>query len=67
MRQRYETSCSQILQGGLGFRGSMYPIIRYLGFGVRVIIVQVLGNYMIIRYVDPEVFSGVVLVVSFVF
>ena len=42
----------------------MYPIIRYLGFGVRVIIVQVLGNYMIIRYVDPEVFAGVVLVVS---
>ena len=31
----------------------MYPIIRYLGFGVIVIIGQVLGEYMIIRYLDP--------------
>ena len=34
-------------------RGSMYPIIRYLGSSVIVIIVQVLGEYMIIRYLDP--------------
>ena len=31
----------------------MYPIIRYLEFGIIVIIVQVLGKYMIIRYLDP--------------
>ena len=32
----------------------MYPIIRYLGFGIIVLIVQVLGKYMIIRYLDPN-------------
>ena len=32
----------------------MYPIIRYLGFWVIVIIVQVSGKYMIIRYLDPS-------------
>ena len=31
----------------------MYPIIGYLGFGIMVIIVQVLGKYMIIGYLDP--------------
>ena len=31
----------------------MYPIIRYLEFWVIVIIVQVLGKYMIIMYLDP--------------
>ena len=31
----------------------MYPIVRYLGFGLRGIMVQVLGKYMIIRYLDP--------------
>ena len=31
----------------------MYPITEYLGFGVIVIIVQVLGKYMIIGYLDP--------------
>ena len=46
-------------RGGLlrGFtlpRGSKYPITRYFGFRVIVIIVQVLGKYMIIRYLDPE-------------
>ena len=41
--------------GALGSpRGSKYPIIRYLGFGVIGIIVQVLGKYMIIRYLDPQ-------------
>ena len=30
----------------------MHPIIRYLGFGV-IIIVQVLGKYMIVRCLDP--------------
>ena len=31
----------------------MYPIIRYLaGFWVIVIIVQVLGKYMIVSYLD---------------
>ena len=30
----------------------MYPI-GYLGFWVLVMIVQVLGRYMIIRYLDP--------------
>ena len=34
-------------------RGSKYPIIRYLGFWVIVMIVQVLGKYMIIGYLDP--------------
>ena len=34
-------------------RGSMYQIIRVLGFWVIVIIVQVLGMSMIIRYLDP--------------
>ena len=34
-------------------RGSMYPIIRYFGFWVIVILVQVLGKYMIIWYLDP--------------
>ena len=29
------------------------PIIRYLAFGLIVIIVQVLGRYMIIEYLDP--------------
>ena len=29
---------------------SMYPIIGYLGFGVIVIRVHVLGKYMIIRH-----------------
>ena len=33
-------------------RGSKYPIIRCLGL-VIVIIVQVLGKYMIVRYLDP--------------
>ena len=32
----------------------MYPIIWYLGFGVIVIVVQVVGKYMIIRYLDPK-------------
>ena len=32
----------------------MFPMIRYLGFGVIVIRVQVLGKYMIIRYLDPQ-------------
>ena len=31
----------------------MYPIIGYLGFRVIVITVQVLGKYMIVRYLDP--------------
>ena len=31
----------------------MYSMIRYLGFGVIVIIVQILGKYMIIGYLDP--------------
>ena len=31
--------------------GSMYPISGYLG--VIVIVVQVLGKYMIIGYLDP--------------
>ena len=30
-----------------------YPIIGYLGFWVIVVIVQVLGKYTIIRYLDP--------------
>ena len=34
-------------------RGSMYPIIRYLGSGAIVIIVLVLGKYMIIRDLEP--------------
>ena len=34
-------------------RGSKYPIVRYLEFWVIVILVQVLGKYMIIRYLDP--------------
>ena len=34
-------------------RRSMYPIIRYLILWVIVILVQVLGKYMIIRYLDP--------------
>ena len=34
-------------------RGSKYPIIRYLGFWLRIIVVQVLGKYVIIRYLDP--------------
>ena len=41
-------------QGRLSFpRGSKYPIISYLRFWVIVIIVQVLGKYMNIRYLDP--------------
>ena len=43
---------------GLGFRvdrGSNYPIIRYLGFGVIITLVQILGKYMIIiRCLDPQ-------------
>ena len=31
----------------------MYPIFGYLGFLVIAIIVQVLGKYMIIEYLDP--------------
>ena len=31
----------------------MYPIIKYLGFRLIVIIVQVWGKYMIIEYLDP--------------
>ena len=31
----------------------MYPIIGYLGFGQKVIIVQILCPYMIIGYLDP--------------
>ena len=31
----------------------MYPIFRYLGVGVIVIVGQVLGRYVIIRYLDP--------------
>ena len=31
----------------------MYPILRYLGFRVIVIVEQVLGKYMIIGYLDP--------------
>ena len=31
----------------------MYPIVRYLSFGI-VIIVLVLGKYIIIRYLDPQ-------------
>ena len=34
-------------------RGSMHPIIRFLGILVIVVIVQALGKYMIIRYLDP--------------
>ena len=34
-------------------RGSKYPIIGYLGFGVIVIIVQFLGEYMNMEYLDP--------------
>ena len=30
------------------------PIIRYVGLWVIVILVQVLGKYMIIRYLDPK-------------
>ena len=32
-------------------KGSMYPIIGYLGFGL--ILVQVLGEHMNIEYLDP--------------
>ena len=35
--------------------GSMYPIIGYMGVRVIVIVVQVLGKYMIIEYLDPLV------------
>ena len=38
-------------------KGSMYPMLGYLGFRVLVIIVQVLGKYMIIRYLDPKGYS----------
>ena len=36
-------------------RGSKYTIFSYLGFGFRVIgtIVQVLGKYLMIGYLDP--------------
>ena len=34
-------------------RGSKYPIIRYLGFGVIVNIIQSWGTYMIVRYLEP--------------
>ena len=34
-------------------RGSKYPITRYLGFGELVIMVEILGKYMIIGYLDP--------------
>ena len=40
-------------KGSILPRGSMYAIIRYLGFGYLGIMVQVLGKYMIIRYLDP--------------
>ena len=36
----------------------MSATIRYLGFWVIVIIVQVLGKYMIIRYLDPQGYRG---------
>ena len=36
----------------MGFRVRV-PIIWYLGFGLVVIVVQVLGKYMIVRYLDP--------------
>ena len=31
----------------------MYPITKYLGLWIIVIIAQALGKYMIIRYLDP--------------
>ena len=37
---------------GLGF-GVHVPNNKGLGFGVKVIIVQVLGKYMIIGHLDP--------------
>ena len=33
--------------------GSKYPMIRYLGSLVIVVIMQVLDKYMTIRYLDP--------------
>ena len=43
-----DTSCNM----GPFPTGSMYPIIRYLGLGNRNL-VQVLGKYLIIGYLDP--------------
>ena len=34
-------------------RGSKYPIMLYMGFGVVVLIAQVLGKYVIIGHLDP--------------
>ena len=34
--------------------GSKYPIIRYLGLRLIVIVVRVLGKYMIVRLLDPQ-------------
>ena len=34
------------------------PNNQVLGFGVILTIVQVLGKYMIIRYLDPQGYSG---------
>ena len=31
----------------------MYPIVRYLGLRLIAVTVQVLGKYMIVRYLDP--------------
>ena len=39
--------------GASSLAGSKYPMIRYLGLVVVVIMIQVLGKYMIIRYLDP--------------
>ena len=36
-------------------KGSMYPMLGYLGFWVIAIIVQVLGKYMIISTWTPRV------------
>ena len=35
------------------FGGSKYPRICYLGFWEIVIVIQVLGRYMMIGYLDP--------------
>ena len=48
----------QVFKGDIGvYRvwglGSKYPIIRYLGFEISAILVQLLGKYMILRYLDP--------------
>ena len=39
---------------------SVYPIIRVFGTWVMVIIVPLLGRYMMIRYLDPEGYIGVI-------